>query len=277
MTPRSVSTAWLVLGFSLACAPRTSPVEPQPQGPPPAPAPVGGVLAPDQVASDPAAAPPGPAIEPSPEVATTVSEADRKRIEAVRDREMAILTKDPRWEAYLKRSLLGVTDPQVAYDRGFVLGRTLTERGVGRLSAAHLDRWCQLRLRIAETSEQACAGLWTGVYPGDSHNAALARLSEDDLADLMRMNAEAGLAELGAKEPLASDPEALRLGLDAIAKTLSKAERARLDQVLTGQTTVAADHCFATKAIHARAAKLPQALRTRFLRAMAVSIAEPTG
>jgi hypothetical protein len=276
------SVAVLFASCLLACAHRAEPVAAQPEPPPAVPGVLGGI--PGGITVEPSAATEAsasteasPPIEPSPTGPSGVSEEDQKRIAAVRDREMAVLTRDPRWKAYLERSILGVTDPQVAYERGFAVGRALTERGIARLSAAHLDRWCELRLRIAETSEQACAGLWSGEFAGDSHDVALSRLSEGDLADLMRLNADAGLAELGAKEPLTPDPDALRLGLAAIVKTLSAAEKTRFDQVLTGQLTAPADHCFATKVLQGRTPKLGNALRERFLRALAVSIATPVG
>jgi hypothetical protein len=208
-----------------------------------------------------------PAGKPSPEQAA--------RVEAIRDRGLARLTRDARYKAELMRQIEGVTDVAVARERGRIIGMILSSRGMPRLSDAMLERWMLIRAQLNLSSEDACAALWGGPMSEDTLTLALASLDDDTLADFVHIIAEASLAELSATTPLVQDHDGLKLGITALQDQLTPDDRERFAAILAGTRTTPSDQCFASRVLHDRVGWIPPEVRVRFIRALAASMAAP--
>lgn len=212
---------------------------------------------------------------PTTEAAVTPTPEQRARVNAIRDRGFARVTRDARYKAELKRQIEGVTDPTIAYERGKAMGAILSSRGMSRLSDSMLERWMLTRAKFNLSSREACAGLWGGPMSDDALTFALASLDDKTLADFMHVIAEATLAELSATTPLVQDVESLRAGITALQDQLTPEDRDRFAAVLAGTRTTVDDQCFASRVLHDRVTGLPADVRARFIRALAASMAAP--
>ncbi len=141
------------------------------------------------------------------------------------------------------------------------LGEQLSHAGLKRLSAADLDRWNELRLRLALDSPVICAGFWTGRFDKAAVvPAALEKLKDPDLDDWARITSSAMLLEVEAEGAVPEDPEALTRALQTIVDKLPAADADRMRAAVTAGLGLADDEaCWAIKTILRTASTLDDA------------------
>lgn len=145
----------------------------------------------------------------------------------------------------------------------------LIAKGMPLLSAAELDEWNRLRLRMAEAAPEACAGFWLGRIAPRSLGQAFAALSDDDLRSWFTVTTNAAYREL-RREPVPATPTPRPDIVERAALTLSQHDAARLRSIVeAGRDASPADACFAFTHVFGTAAGLDVGERESFLRSVA--------
>lgn len=206
--------------------------------------------------------------EPAIPASWGLPEADRERLSAGIEEGMLPLTEEPRFHAYLRDTGAASSSDPGATAR--LAGQELVHLGLRHLSTADLEVWNRLRLRLAASSEELCAGLWTGVVPDPALGRGLASLNDDELREWFAVSARAARHRLDNLEgPLTPPDAAFDAGFAAIGERLPPAERARFEGSVANPNSSAADACWLTQTVLGGAGELPVPIRHTFLRALA--------
>ncbi len=149
-----------------------------------------------------------------------------------------------------------------------LLSREAAASSLQYLAPADLELWAATRLRVAQSSSDACARLWQG---GDAAfvGRAVAELGDDALEAYTSMLARGLSLRLERKPPIEPAPGAIARATRAIADALPSEQRAAFLADVGRADLSPARACELFLTLSTGAQRLPPPTRIEFLRALA--------
>lgn len=128
--------------------------------------------------------------------------------------------------------------------------KNLTAKGIKRLSIEKLQEWNNIRLEMANKSEDLCAGMWNGKIGEADILSAMSKLSKDSIDKWMQLSIHATKLQISkVKYPAISQDDFIN-GIKAIAQNKTDNEQIRMGTVLTqGLNASKEDACWMMKVI----------------------------
>jgi hypothetical protein len=184
------------------------------------------------------------------------------KIERALRKHLGILENSPGYKA----RMAGVKDRAQAS----AIGKEAAHQGLKRLPGSDLEKWNNLRARLADGSPNLCAGFWSGNLDGNELQATLERLPDAELDDWLRISTLAAKLDLDNEGEGPAPADALPHALDAIYKRLPADDSARFKKdVDAGLSLGKEEGCWAFKVLTKNVATLDQPLHEQALRAIA--------
>jgi hypothetical protein len=152
-----------------------------------------------------------------------------------------------------------------------LIAREAAQTSTQYLSPRDLELWQSVRLRVAQSSQVACARLWQGGST-EFFGPAVAALGDETLRQYTEMLGRGLALRLERRSLPEPAPGALQRGFAAIGAALSASERARFEGDLARKDLPDARACELFLAVSSGTEALDPATRTDFLRALAQAL-----
>lgn len=108
----------------------------------------------------------------------------------------------------------------------------LSRAGIRRLPDSDLNSWNQIRIKLATSSKELCAGFWTGKLNNTTFQSAITKLPEAEIDIWVKLSFESMRLELEVKGESPEVPNTLQESLMLVSAKLPQAERQRMQKLL---------------------------------------------